>query len=587
MANVQELPRSLAGLEPSEHTLVLRDGTELFYRAWRPAQPTSRALLLFHRGHEHSGRWQETVATLGLDGVAVFAWDQRGHGRSKGERGSAPGLATVIHDADEWVRHLVTAHGIELHDTIVLAHSLGAVIATAWVHDYGPAIRGLILATPALRVKLYVPLAIPLLRVRQSLLGPGYVKSYVRARMLTHVPAEARRYDADPLIFRQIAVNMLLDLHDTSTRLLADAGAISVPLLVLTASSDWVVKASAQKQFVERVSSAVKQIEILPGFSHAIFHESERRRAVQKVRDFIAQRFAEKAPRPSLLLGADRSGFTRDEYDRLCSRSGLRFAPVRWLMKGPGRLSRGIDIGWKHGFDSGVMLDYIYENRAQGMTPVGRLIDRIYLDAIGWRGIRYRRSLVEQILRRTIEQTYAAGCPVRLLDVASGPGRYILEMMHTLRAVPVSATLCDYKEENLHAAARLRDQLGLANVVLLRSDAFDRAALATISPRPTIAIVSGLYELFPDNEPILRSLRGLADAVEPRGHLVYTNQPWHPQIEFIARTLTNREGRPWIMRRRTQAEMDELVRTAGFEKLSQDNDPWCIFTVSVARRVGP
>ena len=68
----------------------------------------------------------------------------------------------------------------------MLAHSVGAVIATAWVHDYAPPIRGLILATPAFRVKLYVPFAVPLLRLRQKLLGPGYVKSYVKA---THAHA--------------------------------------------------------------------------------------------------------------------------------------------------------------------------------------------------------------------------------------------------------------------------------------------------------------------------------------------------------------------------------------------------------------
>ena len=44
------------------------------------------------------------------------------------------------------------------------------------------------------------------------------------------------RYKADPLIFRQIAVNMLLDLHDTSTRLLEDSGAVNVPLFVLAAA---------------------------------------------------------------------------------------------------------------------------------------------------------------------------------------------------------------------------------------------------------------------------------------------------------------------------------------------------------------
>lgn len=585
MATVQELPRAPAAPRPGEHTLTLRDGTELFYRAWLPERPTTKALLLFHRGHEHSGRWQETVAALALEDVAVFAWDQRGHGRSPGERGSAPDLATVTRDADEWARHLTAAHGVAPQDTVVLAHSLGAVIATAWVHDYAPPVRGLILATPAFRVKLYVPFAVPLLRLRQRVLGPGYVKSFIKASMLTRDPEQADLYNADPLIFRQIAVNMLLDLHDTSTRLLDDAAAVTVPLLVLAASSDWVVKASAQRRFVERVSSPVKRFEVLPGFSHAVFHEKDRGLVVEKVRDFIRERFAGPPSRPSL-LDADRRGYTRDEYDRLCRPGGLRFAPVRWLMKGPGRLSRGIDLGRKHGYDSGVMLDYIYENRAQGRTALGRLIDRGYLNAIGWRGIRVRRTLLEQVLREAIEQTHAAGRPVRLLDVASGPGRYVLETIRKLNTIPVSAVLRDYKQENLDAAARLRDQLGLANVTVTHGDAFDRAALAAVTPRPTIAIVSGLYELFPDNEPVLRSLRGLADAVEPGGYLLYTNQPWHPQIEFIARVLTNREGRPWIMRRRTQAEMDELVRTAGFEKVSQEIDPWGIFTVSSARRVG-
>src|SRR6266404_6103668 len=180
----------------TEHTLATWDGVELFYRAWLPEKPTTKALLLFHRGHEHSGRWQETVAALGLEDVAVFAWDQRGHGRSPGERGSAPNLATVIRDVDEWVRHLSVTHGIELRDTVVLAHSLGAVIATAWVHDYAPPIRGLILATPAFRVNLYVPFAVPFLRLQKQLFGPGYVKSFVKATMLTHDPKQATRYDA-------------------------------------------------------------------------------------------------------------------------------------------------------------------------------------------------------------------------------------------------------------------------------------------------------------------------------------------------------------------------------------------------------
>jgi hypothetical protein len=154
-----------------------------------------------------------------------------------------------------------------------------------------------------------------------------------------------------------------------------------------------------------------------------------------------------------------------------------------------------------------------------------------------------------------------------------------------LSNIPATVILRDYKQENVQAAQRLAEDFGLRNVAAERGDAFDREALANITPRPTIAIVSGLYELFPQNAPVLDSLRGLAQAMEPGSYLVYTNQPWHPQMDFIARVLTNREGKPWIMRRRTQAEMDELVRAAGFEKVRQEIDQWGIFSVSLARRM--
>src|SRR5262249_6737557 len=157
--------------------------------------------------------------------------------------------------------------------------------------------------------------------------------------------------------------------------------------------------------------------------------------------------------------------------------------------------------------DSGVTLDYIYANRPQGTTPLGWLIDWCYLNSVGWRGIRQRRRNLEGILTAAILDTYASGKPVRILDIACGAGRYVLATIHTMPQA-ISAVLRDYKQENLEAARQRANELGITNVEFVQSDAFDRASLAKITPRPTIAIVSGLYELFPDNEPVLRSLRG-------------------------------------------------------------------------------
>ena len=567
-------------MKATEKTFKSWDGAKLFYRAWIPTKSTNKAVLLFHRGHEHSGRWQETVDFLNLNDVAIFAWDARGHGRSPGVRGAADDLFDVIKDLDAFARHVSKQYGVPTENMIVLAHSLAAVMVTAWVHDYAPPIRAMILATAAFHVKLYVPFAIPFLRAFR----PRFVKSYVKSKMLTHDREQAAQYESDPLIFRQIAVNVLLDLHDTAKRLVADAGAIQAPTLMIGAGKDWVVSLNAQRKFFDRLSSTDKRFELFGDSYHAIFHETSRQRVVDLVRRFVSEQFAKEWHRPSL-QNADKSGFTFFEYERLKNNGSARFALARAGLKIAGRLSRGIEIGANHGFDSGLSLDYVYRNQPQGLGAFGRLIDKSYLNSPGWRGIRQRRRNLEKTLRELVLKLHQARRAVLILDIAAGAGRYVIETIRALPEISISAKLFDYKQENVDAARSLADKMNLNGaIVARRGDAFDLASLGSIQPRATIGIVSGLYELFPSNDSVLNSLRGLADAIESGGYLIYTNQPWHPQLEFIAHVLRNREGERWIMRRRSTAEIDELVRVAGFEKVDMEIDKWGMFTVSVARR---
>lgn len=596
-------------MEPAKHSFTTWDGQTLSYRAWLPeamknqpgqtagehvTEPSSprHAILLFHRGHEHGGRWQETIDALNLPDVAVFAWDQRGHGDSYGERGCAPDIAAVARDADWFCRHIAQTYQIQIPDMIIIAHSVGAVVATTWIHDYAPPIRAMVLGAPAFDVKLYIPLAIPALRLRQKLLGHGYVKSYVKSTMLTHDAQQAKLYQEDKAIFRQIAVNVLLDLYDTSKRIVADAGAIVTPTLLLAAGSDYVVKLGVQRKFFEALSTSTKRMEVLPGFYHAIFHEKNRQLVCEKIRTFVIDRFNQPRNDLSSLQQADEYGYTRHQYDKLCEPSSLKWKLMQTSMKTGGQLSKGVALGWSSGFDSGVTLDYVYENRTQGTTPLGKLIDHNYLNSPGWCGIRQRRENLQKLLAELINTQAQAGQPTHIVDIAAGAGRYVLSSMAEQQnansnnpKTTLTAHLRDYREQNLQTARATAESLGVTGVTFEVADAFDRASLAALSPKPTIGIVSGLFELFPSNTPLEAALTGLADAIAPGGYLIYTNQPWHPQAEFIARVLTNREGQPWIMRCRTQAEMDELVRAAGFQKIKQDIDTWGIFSVSAARRV--
>jgi alpha-beta hydrolase superfamily lysophospholipase/phosphatidylglycerophosphate synthase len=572
-----------------EHRFVTSDGTGLFYRAWPPSRPAENAVVLFHRGHEHSARWQDFVDRIDLEDCWFFAWDARGHGRSPGERGYSPSFARMVKDADEFVRHITSQRGIRLSNIAVVGQSVGAVLAATWVHDYAPAIRALVLATPAFRIKLYVPFAIPGLRLLRYFRPKAFIKSYVKPRLLTHDQEQARLYAADPEISPQIAVNILLDLHDTSTRLIEDAGAIQIPVLMLVSGSDWVVKTGPQRRFFDRLSSRIKEWEFYPEFFHSTFWELDRMFPIGRARQFLRECFS-TLPETASLIHADRTGYTKNVYDRLSMPLSM-LSPRRWnfgaqwlFMRTIGRLSRGIRVGWQTGFDSGESLDHVYRDKAEGPDPVGMLIDRMYLNSPGWSGIRVRKAHLRQMLDRAIAEVHRRQPAVHLLDIAAGPGRYILETIANHPEAVISATLGDRDSGGLDAGRRLATEMGVRSATYVKHDAFDGDALAALAPSPDIAIVSGLYELFPENEPVRNSLRGLGAAVRPGGYLIYTNQPCHPQQEMIARVLPNRDGQPWIMRCRTQVEIDQLVAEAGFEKIDMLIDDAGIFSVSLAVR---
>jgi alpha-beta hydrolase superfamily lysophospholipase len=578
-----------------EHTFRTHDGIELFYRHWPYVSARPRgALLLFHRGHEHSGRLAHLADELDLPDFAIFAWDARGHGRSPGNRGFSPSIATSVRDVQTFVEHIAAVHGLAIEDMAVIAQSVGAVLIATWAHDYAPPIRGMVLASPAFKVKLYVPFARVGLRARFRFRGLFYVNSYVKPFLLTHDAARVASYKADPLITRAIAANILLGLYETADRVVADARAINVPTQLLISGSDWVVHHPPQHRFFERLGTPIKERHILPRFFHDTLGEKDRTVAVAKVRDFILARFAEANVRLSL-LEADRFGFTRDEADLLASPlplvspRGLYWAVTRLGLRIGGLLSNGIRLGHRTGFDSGSTLDYVYRDEPGGFGAIGRWIDRAYLDSIGWRGIRQRKIHVEELLREAMRLARVAGLPVRIVDIAAGHGRYVLEALQGSDSVPDAILLRDYSDINVAAGREMIGAKGLQDIARFeRGDAFDRDDLARIDPAPTVGVVSGLYELFPDNAMVRRSLEGLAAAIPPRGYLVYTGQPWHPQLEMIGRALTShRQGQAWIMRRRTQAEMDQLVAAAGFRKIAQRIDEWGIFTVSLAERLAP
>ncbi|MGB6927083.1 bifunctional alpha/beta hydrolase/class I SAM-dependent methyltransferase, partial [Psychrobacter sp.] len=584
------------------------DGTAIYYRYWlttplediKQANQPLRQVILLHRGHEHSGRLAELGEQFATAGYQVFAWDARGNGRSGGIKDHAESVTELERDLEGFVQLVIGQTGIAIEDTLIVASSIGAVLAAAWVHDYAPNIRGMILGTPALSIRLYLPFAIPSLKVARTLGLMSRVSSYVKAQVLTHDKDAQQAYNADPLISNSISTDLLIDTHATGQRLLDDAGAITVPTFVLCAGKDYVVDKQAERTFYEAINTPTKRWQLYPDSYHAIFHETNKADVFADCIEFAEQVFSTPVQAPDLST-AHLNSASKDKVDRLAIKPfNPNFAITRFAMQKFGHVSDAIATGLEHGFDSGHSLDHVYYNKPSGQNKFGQAVDKFYLNNIGWQGIRIRREHILELARVALadieDKNQSSNKPYqpKLLDIASGHGFYAFDLLTEF--TDLHAELRDYEMHNIQALQAKAQQLVIADrVVTSQKDAFDPTSYidadtndtSTDTKKADLAIASGLFELFSDNTLPATALAGIYDSLKSGGYLIYTNQPWHPEQEFISKTLNNHRGSSWVMRCRSQAEMDQLVERAGFKKVTMRIDRFGIFTVSLAIKTVP
>lgn len=253
-------------------------------------------------------------------------------------------------------------------------------------------------------------------------------------------------------------------------------------------------------------------------------------------------------------------------------------------LKTVGKLSDGVRLGFQYGFDSGVMLEYVYRNHPQGITPVGTLIDWVYLNSQGWRGIRARAELLKATLRQELQSYQQQQRPCILLDVACGGGRYDLEVLQAFPPGSITATLRDYRLENVTRARQLARQLGIT-AQIEQADAFNDGDLNQVQPRPNVVVVSGLHEILPDDALIQHHFQQLYQIMAAPGTLIFTIQPHHPQLELIARTLPSHTQRPWVMRLRSWELIQSWAEAAGFRNFRVKMEKNGIFGVVMAQKL--
>ena len=554
------------------------DGNKIFYRVWN-FEKNKKTLIIIHRGHEHSERLSELTQDEKFLKYNIFAYDLRGHGYTEAK--TSPNAMDYVRDLDFFVKHIKNEYQIKEEDIFIVANSIGGVILSAYVHDFAPNIAGIALLAPAFEIKLYIPFAKQLVTLLTKIKKDAKVMSYVKAKVLTHDVEEQNKYNNDKLINKEINAKLLIDLANMGKRLVEDSMAIELPTIIFSAEKDYVVKNSAQKKFFLNLSSKKREFIELENFYHGIIFEKERQKVYKMLDDFIQDVFKNQNTK----LDVSPREFSRKEYERIALEEyplseKIFYSIQKFSMRTFGFLSKGMSLGLKYGFDSGISLNYIYKNQADGKLLLGKFIDRFYLNQIGWAGVRERKknllTLIEEKINNLGEEN------VKILDVAGGTGNYLFDIKEKYSKVQI--LINEFKKSNIEVGEEVIKKNNWKNISFVNYDCFDRETYKKIDYTPNIVIISGVFELFEDNNMLENTISGVAEILEKNGAVIYTGQPWHPQLKQIALVLNSHKGndKSWLMRRRSEKELDGLFEKYNLnkEKMLIDNNG--IFTVSLA-----
>ncbi|WP_432968182.1 alpha/beta hydrolase [Dactylosporangium sp. CA-233914] len=266
-------------MQREELALTGGGGVRIVYDAWQPEAEVSGVVVLSHGMGEHARRYDHVVARLSELGLAVYAPDHRGHGRSTGKRLLARRIAEYTDDLDLLFREVRGRHPGQV--PFLIGHSMGAMIALAYALDHQAELRGLVLSgTPVLPGKGIPKPAIMVAKVLGRI-APGAPVQSLPSTLISKDPAVVAKYDADPLVHHGkvpagLGGAMLTQMSVFQRRL----PELTLPTLVLHGSEDGLVEAESSRLIAARAASTDLTLHVYEGLHHEVYNEPEQDRVL-------------------------------------------------------------------------------------------------------------------------------------------------------------------------------------------------------------------------------------------------------------------------------------------------------------------
>ena len=273
-----------------ESRLAVKDGTELFIRDWiiegAGEQDPKPCVVILHGLGEHCGRYRHIAGFLNGCGFSVRTYDHRGHGQSGGARADLPEPGTIVSDAEILINDFAEKCRTV---PILFGHSMGGLFAAHIATAGLVRLRGLVLSSPALALRL-TGLDRFLLRIMSSVAPHFAISNGLNSANLSHDPAVATAYDNDPLVHKKVTASLLNGMLTSIAYVESHAPVLSVPTLLQVAEQDLLIDPQGSHHFYEGLPSNLGTAHFYPGMYHEIFNESDAKQVFDDLKDWLASR---------------------------------------------------------------------------------------------------------------------------------------------------------------------------------------------------------------------------------------------------------------------------------------------------------
>jgi alpha-beta hydrolase superfamily lysophospholipase len=265
------------------------DGVKIFTREWRPAGEPRAVVVISHGLNAHSGLYDWPAHQFTAKGLAVYALDHRGRGRSDGERFFVNKFADWTTDLATFI-DIVKAREPGL-PVFLLGHSAGGVIACGYALEHQDEIAGLICEDFAYQVPA-PDFALAILK------GISHVAPHARVFKLKNEdfsrdPEVVAALDADPLIANEAQPSETMAELARADELLGKSfEQITLPLLILHGTADKVTKSSGSEEFYDRAGSSDKTLKLYEGHFHDLLADVGKEQVMDDIQGWIDTRVA-------------------------------------------------------------------------------------------------------------------------------------------------------------------------------------------------------------------------------------------------------------------------------------------------------